>query len=238
MDQRISREQAAKEAQMRRELTQNISHELKTPVASILGFTETILENPSLTTEQKRQFVEKSHSQAVRLTQLLQDISTLNRMDYAPGMIEMHKTDVNEIVLSISEEVHLMLENKHMHFHNYLPSSIFVKGNPTLLYSLFRNLFDNAINYAGDNSEIKLYAQEDSEYWTFTFSDNGVGVGDIHLSRLFERFYRIDRGRMRSFGGTGLGLSIVKNAVLLHGGEISAEKNGSQGLRFVFTLKK
>lgn len=238
MDDRISREQAEKEAAMRRELTQNISHELKTPVASILGFTETILENPDLSLLQKKQFVEKSHAQAERLSHLLQDLSTLNRMDYASSMIEMLKTDVSEIVSGISSDIRLSLEKKQMRFSNYLPSSVFVTGNSALLYSLFRNLFDNAINYAGEQCTIELHAQETSGYWEFTFSDNGIGVGAIHLNRLFERFYRIDRGRMRSVGGTGLGLAIVKNAVQLHGGSIKAEKNEEKGLRFVFTLKK
>lgn len=238
MDDRISREQAEKEAAMRRELTQNISHELKTPVASILGFTETILENPGLSMEQKIQFIEKSHAQAERLSHMLRDLSTLNRMDYASGMIELVKTDVSEIVSEISSDIRLSLDKKQMRFSNYLPSSVFVTGNSALLYSLFRNLFDNAINYAGEHCEIELHAQETEDQWEFTFNDNGIGVGSIHLNRLFERFYRIDHGRMRSSGGTGLGLAIVKNAVQIHGGTIKAEKNGEKGLRFVFTLKK
>jgi two-component system OmpR family sensor kinase/two-component system phosphate regulon sensor histidine kinase PhoR len=238
MDDRISRDQSEKEALMRRELTQNIGHELKTPVASILGFTETILENPDLTSDQKTQFIEKSHAQAQRLSALLQDLSTLNRMDYAPGMIEKHKTDVNELVSTVVNDVRISLEKKSMEFKNYLPSSVFVKGNSALLYSIFRNLFDNSINYSGEKSTIELQAHESSGYWHFIFSDNGIGVDTIHLPRLFERFYRVDRGRMRSIGGTGLGLSIVKNAVMLHGGNIKAEQNGESGLRFVFSLRK
>lgn len=238
MDDRISRDQSEKEALMRRELTQNIGHELKTPVASILGFTETILENPDLTSDQKTQFIEKSHAQAQRLSALLQDLSTLNRMDYAPGMIEKHKTDVNELVSTVVNDVRISLEKKSMEFKNYLPSSVFVKGNSALLYSIFRNLFDNSINYSGAKTSIELQAHESSGYWHFIFSDNGTGVDTIHLPRLFERFYRVDRGRMRSIGGTGLGLSIVKNAVMLHGGNIKAEQNGESGLRFVFSLRK
>ena len=238
MDDRISRDQSEKEALMRRELTQNISHELKTPVASILGFTETILENPDLTSDQKTQFIEKSHAQAQRLSALLQDLSTLNRMDYAPGMIEKHKTDVNELVSTVVNDVRISLEKKSMEFKNYLPSSVFVKGNSALLYSIFRNLFDNSINYSGAKTSIELQGHESSGYWHFIFSDNGTGVDTIHLPRLFERFYRVDRGRMRSIGGTGLGLSIVKNAVMLHGGNIKAEQNGESGLRFVFSLRK
>ena len=106
MDERISREQAEKENQLRRELTQNISHELKTPVASILGYTETILDDPQMNNETQRQFIQRTHAQAQRLTALLQDISTLNRMDYAAHQLAMERTDVSEIVPSACDGAH------------------------------------------------------------------------------------------------------------------------------------
>jgi len=238
MDQRISREQAEKENKMRRELTQNIAHELKTPVASILGYTDTILENPDIDAEMKNRFIEKTNAQAKRLTRLLTDISTLNRMDYAQEMIAMNKIDVNEIVNEVANDAALAMKKRNMTFNNYMPSSVFITGNYSLIYSLFRNLFDNAINYAGNNALIELSAYEKHRQWFFSFSDNGQGVKDKHLDRLFERFYRIDKGRSREIGGTGLGLAIVKNAVILHGGNISASKNSPHGLRFNFTLNR
>ena len=238
MDKRISREQAEKENKMRRELTQNISHELKTPVASILGFTDTILENENLSDAQKRLFVERANSQAKRLTSLLHDISTLNRIDFAPQMIEMIKTDVSDIVAEIVSETSLTMSKKKMTMSNCLPSSIVVNGNFTLIYSIFRNLFDNSINYAGENTCIEIMAQESADMWNFTFADNGQGMDDKHLSRIFERFYRVDKGRSRKLGGTGLGLAIVKNAVMIHGGTIKAEKNHPHGIIFRFSLKK
>lgn len=238
MDERISKEQAEKENRMRRELTQNISHELKTPVATILGYTDTLLENENLTDEQNRQFVERANIQAKRLTGLLQDISTLNRMEYAPDLIEMTKTDVAEIVAEIVSETALPMSKRKMTMLNYLPSSVVVNGNFTLIHSLFRNLFDNAINYAGENTQIELSAQETSDTWLFTFADNGQGMDSKHLSRIFERFYRVDKGRSRKIGGTGLGLAIVKNAVQLHGGTIIAQKNYPRGMIFKFSLKK
>ena len=238
MDERIGREQAEKENRMRRELTQNISHELKTPVASILGYTDTLLDNNNLSDEQKRQFIERTNSQAKRLTSLLQDISTLNRIDYAPDLIEMTKTDVADIVTEIISETALSMSKKRMKILNYLPSSIVVNGNFTLIYSIFRNLFDNSINYAGENTQIELSAYETTRTWNFTFADNGQGMDGKHLTRIFERFYRVDKGRSRKLGGTGLGLAIVKNAVQLHGGTIIAEKNTPHGLIFKFSLKK
>ena len=123
-----------------------------------------------------------------------------------------------------------------MTFKNCLPQDICIQGNWQLLYSIFRNLTDNAINYAGPGTTIMLSAKQEEKGWHFVFSDNGAGVAPVHLPRLFERFYRIDKSRSRQIGGTGLGLAIVKNAVLLHGGQISVSNNPQGGLRFDFTL--
>ena len=237
MDERISREQAAKENQMRRELTQNIAHELKTPVASILGYTDTILDNPQMSSETQRQFIERTNAQAHRLTALLQDISTLNRMDYAAHQLTMERTDVSAIVSEIIQETAIALEKRRMTLNNCLPQHIIIQGNPSLIYSIFHNLVDNAINYAGEGTTIDISAEQTDKYWSFRFSDNGVGIAPEHLPRIFERFYRIDKSRSRSIGGTGLGLAIVKNAVLLHGGTITARLADNGGLMFDFTMK-
>ena len=238
MDERISREQAVKENKMRRELTQNIAHELKTPVASILGYTDTILDDPQMDDKTRRQFIERTNAQAKRLTALLQDISTLNRMDYAANQLAMERTDISMIVGDVVQETAIAIQKRGMTLRNCLPSGIVVNGNPSLIYSIFRNLVDNAINYAGEGTTIEISAEDGGQYWTFHFSDNGVGIASEYLPRIFERFYRIDKGRSRSLGGTGLGLAIVKNAVLLHGGTISAKPRSEGGLEFEFTMKK
>lgn len=238
MDQRISREQAEQQNRMRRQLTQNIAHELKTPVASIMGYMETLIDHPELTAETQRQFVDRSHAQAQRLTALLQDISTLTRMDYAPEMIEREQVDLSRMVADIADETALSFARRHMTMDNRLPEGITVKGSPMLLYSVFRNLVDNALSYAGEGATLSLTATELKDCWHFTVSDNGPGVADEHLQRLFERFYRVDKGRSRSMGGTGLGLAIVKNAVQLHGGTISARRGSPSGLVLYFTIKK
>ena len=238
VDARISREQADKENQLRRELTQNIAHELKTPVASILGYTDTILEHPDMDQQTQRQFLERSQSQARRLTALLQDLSTLNRMDYAADKIKMESVDVNHLVADVIQETALAARQKDIQIMNELPNGIIVNGNESLIYSIFRNLMDNAINYAGTDVTVRITAQEDSKAWRFTFADNGAGISDAHLARIFERFYRIDKGRSRSLGGTGLGLAIVKNAVVLHGGTIKAHPAQGGGLCFEFSLQK
>ena len=238
MDKRISREQAEKEGRMRRELTQNIAHELKTPVASILGYTETILNTPGIDEGTRHQFIVRTHLQAQRLTALLQDISILNRMDYAANVLTMERVDVSQLFADIVQETALAFESRKMTLSNSLSQGIIVRGNPSLLYSVFRNLVDNALNYAGQGTVVKVYAVEETDYWHFVFTDNGVGIPPEHLPRIFERFYRIDKGRSRSLGGTGLGLAIVKNAVMLHGGTIIAKPTEGGGLTFEFSIKK
>ena len=238
MDERINREQATKENLMRRELTQNIAHELKTPVASILGYTETILHTPGITAVQQRVFTERTLKQAQRLTSLLTDISTLNRMDYAADLLVMERVDVSDIVNEIADETAHAFHQRKMTFSNCLPSDIIVTGNEQLLYSIFRNLIDNALAYAGEGSTVRLTADEAKSRWNFTFSDNGPGIASQHLPRIFERFFRVDKSRSRQIGGTGLGLAIVKNAVLLHGGTIAIRSQLGKGTSFDFSILK
>lgn len=224
---------------LKRQLTQNIAHELKTPVASIQGYLETILENPKINDNMRKQFLQRCYAQAQRLTSLLRDISTLNRLDDASDLLtDFDDVDVSQIVANIQKETALQVEANGMKFNNLLPNGITVRGNHSLLYSVFRNLTDNAIAYAGEGKEITISCKPDDDMWHFTFRDNGVGVPPEHLGRLFERFYRVDKGRSRKMGGTGLGLAIVKNAVLLHGGSISVRNGENGGLVFDFYLRK
>jgi signal transduction histidine kinase len=223
---------------LKRQLTQNIAHELKTPVSSIQGYLETILDNPSITEPMKEQFLQRCFAQSQRLTSLLHDISTLNRMDDAPQLNDFTEVDISQTADNIVKETALQIKERHMTFVNLLPAGIVVQGNQSLIYSIFRNLTDNAIAYAGDGTTVTLSATETADRWQFVFSDNGVGVPSEHLPRLFERFYRVDKGRSRKMGGTGLGLAIVKNAVLMHGGTITVYNNLEGGLHFEFTLQK
>lgn len=231
--------QEEEQVSLKRQLTQNIAHELKTPVSSIQGYLETIVNNENIPREKMNVFLERCYAQSNRLSRLLRDISVLTRMDEAANMIDMERVDISVLVGNIINEVSLELEEKHITVINSLKKSIQLKGNYSLLYSIFRNLMDNAIAYAGSNIQININCfREDENFYYFSFSDTGVGVSPEHLNRLFERFYRVDKGRSRKLGGTGLGLAIVKNAVIIHGGNISAKNNQGGGLEFVFTLAK
>ena len=227
------------QVRLKRQLTQNIAHELKTPVSSIQGYLETIVNNDNIPPEKVQSFLERCYAQSNRLSRLLRDISVLTRMDEAANMIDLENVDISMLVSNIINEVSLELEEKHVTIINSLKKDIHVKGNYSLLYSIFRNLMDNAIAYAGTKFQININCfREDEKFYYFSFADTGVGVAPEHLNRLFERFYRIDKGRSRKLGGTGLGLAIVKNAVIIHKGTISAKNNLSGGLEFVFTIAK
>ena len=231
--------QETEQARLKKQLTQNIAHELKTPVSSIQGYLETIVNNPDLSRDKLDQFIARSYAQSNRLTHLLSDISLLTRMEEAPNMTEKESVNLYQMVQNIFNEVALQLEEKQIKTQNLLPANLNIKGNPSLLYSIFRNLTDNVIAYAGTdiNITIRCFRQGEKFYY-FSFADTGIGVTSEHLGRLFERFYRVDKGRSRKLGGTGLGLAIVKNAVLLHEGSIFAKNNPEGGLEFIFTLSK
>ena len=224
---------------LKRQLTQNIAHELKTPVSSIQGYLETIVNNPDMPKEKQQQFLERCYAQSNRLTNLLRDISVLTRMDEASQSFDTEKVDIYQLLHNIQKDVALQLAEKNITFLILMEQGVTVPGSSLLLYSIFRNLTDNAIAYAGQGITIAIKCmKEDNQFYYFSFADNGIGVAPEHLNHLFERFYRIDKGRSRKLGGTGLGLAIVKNAVFLHGGTISVRIASTGGLEFLFNLAK
>ena len=231
--------QQEQESRLKRQLTQNIAHELKTPVSSIRGYMETIL-STEMDDSRKKMFMERCYAQSKRLTDLLRDISMLNRLDESKDLYDTDNTDLQKIINEVINESQAALTEREMTVETRnLHERMSINGNYSLLYSIFRNLTDNAIAYAGTNIHININCfREDENYYYFSFADTGIGVSPEHLNRLFERFYRVDKGRSRKLGGTGLGLAIVKNAVLIHGGTISAKNNQGGGLEFVFTLAK
>lgn len=227
------------ENELKRQLTQNIAHELKTPVSSIMGYMESILENPNIDPQRQHFFIQRSFIQAQRLSALLQDISILNKIDESKQLFDKTEVDVALIIDDVINDVQLEIEQRFCTITKNYSKPLLLKGNKSLLYSIFRNFIDNTLSYAGEklNIEINCYREDDYFYY-FSFSDNGTGIPEEHLSKIFERFYRLDKGRSRKLGGTGLGLSIVKNAVLFHKGNILAKNLPNGGLSFIFTLRK
>lgn len=223
---------------LKRELTQNVEHELKTPVAGIKGYLETmILNGDKMDASTREKFLRRSYAQVERLSNLILDISMLNRLDDGKDNIDVDDFDIKTLVQGVVNESEISLRQANMTVDICIPDGVVVNGAQSLVYSVFRNLLDNSIAYAGRGTHVSICAEQQSDSMIhFTFSDNGIGVPAEHLDRLFERFYRVDKGRSRLMGGTGLGLAIVKNAILFHGGTISVASQVNGGLSFCFTL--
>lgn len=234
---------------IKRQLTQNAAHELKTPVASIHGYLESIMEHPEMDDKTRQRFIERCYAQSKRMTKLMHDMSALTKLDE----IEQNRTKSNEkdrseeidvaaVVRSVADELTLQLTEQDITVKTDMPDTIMLHADHSLVYSIFRNLFDNSIAYSGA-TRITIRAKAlpvenaSERAYEFLFMDNGVGVAPQHLARLFERFYRVDKGRSRKLGGTGLGLAIVKNAVTAHGGTCTAEMTHGGGLTVRFTLR-
>ncbi len=223
---------------IKRQLTNNINHELKTPVASIQVCLETLLSGINLSEDKKQELIERCYANNERLRNLLNDVSLITRMEDGGALISKEVVAINGIIAEIADELEIMPIEERLKLHVDFDEQIVINGNLSLIGSIFRNLTENAIAYSeGKNIYISLVENNEHEC-KIRFEDDGCGVEDKQLSRLFERFYRVDKGRSRQKGGTGLGLAIVKHAVQFHGGVIVASNRREGGLRFDFSLKK
>ena len=230
---------AEKNRVLKQQMSNNITHELRTPVSSIRGYLETIIECPTLSDERKRYFVEKAFAQVVRLTDLIRDVALITKTEEAADLMPREEVDISRVIADVREDLHAGLESQHMTLHVNLPEGLTLNGNYSRIYSIFRNLVENSIRYAGEGTEVNISCYNmTQEFCYFSVYDTGQGVAEEHLPRLFERFYRVTEGRTRANGGTGLGLSIVRNAVLFHHGDISVRNRKGAGLEFIFTLHR
>lgn len=224
---------------MKQQLTSNIAHELKTPLASIKGYLETMLENQPIAEEKQKYFLEKAFLQSQRLTDLINDVSLLTNIEDAGELFRFKKTELKSLIDEVYQNFANRINEKNISFTAVIPENAVVVGNESLLFSVFQNLVENSINYGGMGISILIRVyHEDDKYYYFSYTDTGAGIPDEHLPRIFERFYRVDHGRTREAGGTGLGLAIVKNAVQLHKGDISVRNRETGGVEFLFTLAK
>ncbi|WP_321369008.1 ATP-binding protein [uncultured Draconibacterium sp.] len=224
---------------LKQQLTSNIAHELKTPLASIKGYIETLMSNPDIDKEKQQYFIERASRQAERLNLLLNDISLLNNIEDAGELFEIKPVHIKNIVSDVVENLESRMAAKNIKCKLDIEKDVVVNGNDSLLSSVFQNLLENSINYAGEDIKIEIRNYlEDTKFHYFSYADNGRGIPEEHLNRIFERFYRVDSGRTRELGGTGLGLSIVRNAIQLHKGNISARNKPDGGVEFLFSLAK
>lgn len=236
---RVNRYETEQEQnRLKRQLTNNINHELKTPVASIQVCLETLLSGITLSEEKRQELIEHCYTHNERLRRLLSDVSLITRLEDGSGLINRERVVINQIINEIAEEMEVMPEEERLTLHTSFDEEVAVEGNLSLIGSIFSNLTENAIAYSeGKNIYITLL-ENSKEQVRIRFEDDGKGVSEEQLPRLFERFYRVDKGRSRQKGGTGLGLAIVKHAVLFHGGKISVTNRPNGGVQFDFSLCK
>lgn len=230
-------EKAAAERLQRQkqEMTNNIAHELRTPVSSIRGYLETLSLNPELDSEKRRLFTERALGQSVRLSELIRDISLITKIEEAPALLGKEYLGLRKIADEVFDEFSSDILVKGDTLENAIPEQASLRANATLLYAIFRNLVENSLRYGGEGITLHLECSSRPDGKTdFLYYDTGKGVDKQYLDRIFERFYRIPSENTGE--GSGLGLSIVRNAVAFHGGEIKALNREEGGLEFRFTI--
>jgi len=232
-------EEQERNRQLKQEMTNNIAHELKTPVSSIRGYLEILLGNKPVDDEKRAFFLERCYSQTLRLSDLINDVSLINKIEESSALFPTESVNIRAIADEAVLELDSLCKDNGISVINNLPETMNIMGNHSLVYSIFRNLLENVIMYAGDNVSVTIecYRKDDDRFYIHFF-DTGKGVDNKYIPKLFDRFLRIDEGRSRRNGGTGLGLSIVKHAVLFHGGDIYVRNRNEGGLEFFFSLKK
>ncbi|MBR5324788.1 MAG: HAMP domain-containing histidine kinase [Muribaculaceae bacterium] len=238
----IAHEAKLKEEQekirIKKQLTNNINHELKTPVASIQVCLETLLSNINISNEKRQELIERCYINNERLRRLLEEVSLITRMEDGSSLINKEPIVINNIIDEIANELEIMPNDERLNLIIDFKERVVVNGNLSLICSIFRNLTENAISYSGGKNIYITLVENNDQWCKICFEDDGTGVEEKQLSRLFERFYRVDKGRSRQKGGTGLGLAIVKHAVAFHNGNISVRNRSEGGLCFEFSLKK
>lgn len=221
---------------LRREFSANVSHELKTPLQSILGYAE-IMKNGLVKDEDKQRFLERIHAEAGNMIELIQNIMELSRLDENKTLDEFEDVDLLKLAQSVTLRLKHKAQTKGVTL-NVSGSSACVCGVQSILSEVLYNLVDNSIKYNKDNGKVDVKVHDGSEEVTVSVSDTGIGIGAADRERVFERFYRADKSHSKEIGGTGLGLSIVKHGVLFHKGRVELESEPGVGTTITFVLPK
>jgi two-component system phosphate regulon sensor histidine kinase PhoR len=242
------RDDAAREKleRVRSEFLANVSHELRTPIFAVQGFIETLLDGAIDDPQVNRDFLERARSQAERLNNLLNDLIDISRIESGEMRMSFRMFDIQPFLRDFSVEMQAMAQVKNMQltFTSNVPANreAFVYADKERIKQVLINLVDNAIKYSESDTALRielLNGEPSQNELTVRVIDNGIGIPEQHISRLFERFYRVDKGRARSSpGGTGLGLAIVKHIMEAHHGKISVTSEVGKGSTFQFTLRK
>ena len=223
----------------RSEFIANISHELKTPITSIIGFVETLRNGAVDDLKKRDEFLNIIYSHSQRLNNLLNDILSLSRIEFREIKMNFQPVSVKEILDNAQALYKNKIESKKQSLQVHIPSKLpLVFSDPEMIAQAFSNLIDNAIKFTPERGKIMVKAQETDDFIRTDVTDTGIGMAEKHLSRIFERFYRVDKARSREMGGTGLGLAIVKHIVQANKGRITVDSQPGKGSTFsVFLLK-
>jgi two-component system, OmpR family, phosphate regulon sensor histidine kinase PhoR len=216
---------------IRRDFVANVSHELKTPITSIKGFVETLLDGAIHNPEDTERFLQIVAKQADRLDTIIEDLLSLSKIEQGEeaGDIALEPRPVKEVIENAVHNCQPKATERRIHVCTACEDEILAQINPQLLEQAVINLLDNAIKYSEPGSEVQVLASQFHNEVTITVSDRGCGIAPEHLSRIFERFYRVDKARSRKLGGTGLGLAIVKHILQLHHGTLKIESRLREG---------
>jgi two-component system phosphate regulon sensor histidine kinase PhoR len=223
---------------MQRDLVGNVSHELRTPISVIQGYSETLAEeHERMPVEDRTRFIQAIHRHSLRLASLVEDLLTLSRLDSKYPGLEYEVLDVHAEIIRLSEDflARARTRGHHMDLALAAEASI-VRADAFRLSQVLENLIENALKYSGAGSTIRVVTRSEDGNFICGIQDNGPGIPEKDLPRIFERFYRVEKGRSRDKGGTGLGLTIVREIVELHGGRVWAESREGVGTCFWFSL--
>ena len=220
----------------KKRITGNLAHELRTPVTSIRGYLETLVDNPQMDEAKKGQFIDRAYRQTLRLSDLIRDISLITKMEEAPQTLKKEHLGMRHLTCEVIEEFAGTIAAQGVKVENTIADDVCILGNQSLLYALLRNLVENSLRYGGPGITIHIECSLYDGMANFFYYDTGKGVSDEHLGKIFERFYRIPEEDSHRYEGSGLGLSIVKNAVAFHKGTISAHHLQPHGLAFRFSI--
>ncbi len=223
---------------LRREFVANVSHELKTPITSIKGYIETLLDSSLENPVESRRFLEIIGKQAARLQNIIEDLLRLSRIeqDAERGQIVLQPVGLRSILAAAITACDSLTSAKHISVTLSCPEDLRVRANQPLLEQAVINLIDNAVKYSEPGKRIDVAAARGESSVTIAVRDQGCGIAPEHLTRLFERFYRVDKSRSRAEGGTGLGLAISKHIVIAHNGTLSVDSKVGQGSTFTIHL--
>lgn len=218
---------------IRQDFVANVSHELRTPLASIRAMSETLLDEPDAEEEKRTRYLERMINEIDRLTQLSSELLVLSAAESNP--VRKQAADIAQVVANTVQQLEPKASGKGVKLNYDGPNSLVIEANTSQLTQIAINLIENAINYTNEGS-VDVHLSREGESAVLKVQDTGIGIATEHLPRIFERFYRVDKGRSRTVGGTGLGLSIVRHLAESHGGKITVESTLGQGSVFTVTL--